>query len=622
MVENQLRRGIALAIAGKNEEAKNILSQVVQDDPRSATAWFWLARVVETEEQQRYCLEKTLRIDPQNEAARQVLAQMKPQTANETQAPPPRKTIPTHSEDTKNFRKVVASAFGSLESEFYYAGKSADKGIEGQPLLLDICQEILSASFGIFDLSLENHNAYLEMGIALGLNRPVVATAREQSSLPVVLDGHNVIMYSDYPDLEAKLSKLCEWGFPPTAQPAPDYCYFCDLICESMSVPPDENSYLVLNRSKLLWRDLMQSLTPHLAEYHLHPVYLTDRNSGPRLCDAREKVITAQFVLCHLGALSDENSFLALGMAIGSRVPWILLSKKGRDSVPSDLRGVDTIEYTTLDDLEDRLTETLGTFLGRVVPGPVTKNDKTSLLSLPFWVQLDDWIDHISSRPAQATETIQGRVKVVQYQKQDLLSQRTVPGRGLLFGRGTDCDMITENQSVSSRHFRILKGRTGKYFVEDLHSKNGTFLNGRRLSPGSGVEISPGDTIRIPGARFLIWDDRPLPPEQTSQVVEDTSELPPTFKIEIPDVHPPTYLSTWEHPLTLTILLPDGHHHSVFEIQAYYPMGRILSEVVDLLDLPQKKYRFRIRNKLIDNNETPLSIGIKRGDVLTIVQEE
>ena len=513
MVENQLRRGIALAIAGKNAEAKNILGQVVQDDPGSATGWFWLARVVETEEQQRYCLEKTLRIDPQNEAARQVLAQIEPQTANKAKAAPPQKAIPQHSKDTKNFRKVIASAFGSLKSEFYYAGKSADKGIEGQPLLLDICQEILSASFGIFDLSLENHNAYLEMGIALGLNRPVVATAREQSSLPVMLDGHNVITYSDYPDLEAKLSKLCEWGFPPTAQPAPDYCYFCDRICESMSAPPDENSYLVLNRSKLLWRDLMQSLTPHLAEYHLYPVYLTDRNSGPRLCDAREKVITAQFVLCHLGALSDESSFLTLGMAIGSRVPWILLSKKGRDSVPSDLRGVDTIEYTTLDDLEGRLTETLGTFLGRIVPGPVTENDKTSLLSLPFWVQLDDWIDHISSRPAQATETIQGRVKVAQYQKQNLLSQRTVPGRGLLFGRGADCDMVTENQSVSSHHFRILKGRTGKYFVEDLHSKNGTFLNGRRLSPGSRVEISPGDTIRIPGARFLIWDDRPLPPE-------------------------------------------------------------------------------------------------------------
>ncbi len=59
----------------------------------------------------------------------------------------------------------------------------------------------------------------------------------------------------------------------------------------------------------------------------------------------------------------------------------------------------------------------------------------------------------------------------------------------------------------------------------------------------------------------------------------------------------------------------------MFEVQAYYPMGRILSELVDLLDLPQKEYYFRIENELIGNNETPLSVGVKRGDVLIMVPE-
>jgi len=125
MVENQLRRGIALAIAGKNVEARSILSQVVQDDPWSATGWFWLARAVETEEQQRYCLEKTLRIDPQNEAARQVLAQMEPKTGGEVETVNPQQPSPQHSQDMEDFRRIVANALGSPESEFYYAGKSA-----------------------------------------------------------------------------------------------------------------------------------------------------------------------------------------------------------------------------------------------------------------------------------------------------------------------------------------------------------------------------------------------------------------------------------------------------------------------------------------------------------------
>jgi len=43
--------------------------------------------------------------------------------------------------------------------------------------------------------------------------------------------------------------------------------------------------------------------------------------------------------------------------------------------------------------------------------------------------------------------------------------------------------------------------------------------------------------------------------------------------------------------------------------------------LVDLLDLPQKEYNFKIENELIGNNETPLSVGVKRGDVLIMVPE-
>jgi len=626
MSEDQLHRGIALTRAGKNLEARSILGQVVKDDPRSVQGWLWLAGVVETKEQQQYCLKKVLQLDPQNEVVRRVLTQtgseavnevFQPQKITESQVA----ASPSYSETVESFRKVVTAVFSPLGHEPYYTGKNVGKGSEGQPLLLDICQQIFSTSFGIFDLSPGNPNAYLELGIALGLNRPIIATVEEKTSLPPVLKGHDVITYADPSDLEAKLSRLCDRGFPPTRQPAPDTCYFCGRVCESMSTPPDENSYLVLHHSRLLWRNLMQSLAPYLAEYHLYPVYLTDQISGPMLCDLRRKVLASQFVLCHLGVLSNESSFLSLGMAIGSRVPWILLSRKNHDSVPSDLQGLDRIEYATLADLEGPLTDTLGVFLGRITSGPAVKNDKTTLLSLPLWVQFGDWIDRVT-QPERAPEGIQGRIRVVRYKGHRHLSEHIVPKRGLLFGRDPDCDVLVENQSVSSRHFRILKGRTGRAFVEDLHSKNSTFLNGTRLSPGKRVEIKPNDTIRIPGARFLIWDDRPLPQEKTAQTFGDTGLLPPILRIEIPDVSPPAYLSTWDHSLVLTVLLPNGHHHSMFEVQAYYPMGRILSELVDLLDLPKRKYHFRIENKLIGDDETPLSIGIQRGDFLIMAPEK
>ncbi len=598
MTKTLLNKGIALTKAGKSKEARNILGQVVKEDPQSVPGWLWLAGVVETQKQRQYCLEKVLRLDPQNKAVRQALRQGAKITGKE------------------NFNETVASVF----RKFYLAGQSSDKALAEQPLLLGICQEIFSTDLSVFDLSAGDANVYLEMGIALGLNRPIVATAREKTLLPPMLRGHNVITYADCSDLETQLLRLCDRGFPLATRPTPDYCYFCDRSCESMATPPDENSYLVLNRSKLLWRNLMQSLTPPLASYHLYPTYLTDKGSGPILCEVRSKVLAAQFVLGHLGALSDESSYLALGMAIGSRVPWVLLSKKDDDAAPSILREIDKIEYAALADIEPLLTDTLATFLGRVRASSPAKESGTALLSLPFWMQLDDWIDHVA-RPEGELERVQGTIQIVHYKGRKHVAKHAVTATGLVFGRSADCDVVVENPSVSSRHFQILGGRTDKYFVEDLFSKNGTFLNGDRLTPGQRTAITIGDAIRIPGARFLVWDDRPLPDDKAALEIGTTGILPPILQIEIPDIPPPTYLNTWNHPLVLTVLLPDGRNRSLFEVQAYYPLGRILSELIKLLDLPDQAYCLKIKDEPLDEDETPLSMGIERGDVLMITPD-
>jgi hypothetical protein len=52
------------------------------------------------------------------------------------------------------------------------------------------------------------------------------------------------------------------------------------------------------------------------------------------------------------------------------------------------------------------------------------------------------------------------------------------------------------NAGVSRRHVRILRQPDG-YYVEDLGSINGTFLNRRRLSPGAPAELKDGDELRL-----------------------------------------------------------------------------------------------------------------------------
>lgn len=65
-----------------------------------------------------------------------------------------------------------------------------------------------------------------------------------------------------------------------------------------------------------------------------------------------------------------------------------------------------------------------------------------------------------------------------------------------------DLDADDPEAKVSRRHARILL-RDSQYFVEDLGSTNGTFINrGKRLAPGVRQVLNDGDEI-IVGKTFL-----------------------------------------------------------------------------------------------------------------------
>ncbi|HEY0323951.1 MAG TPA: FHA domain-containing protein [Pyrinomonadaceae bacterium] len=65
-----------------------------------------------------------------------------------------------------------------------------------------------------------------------------------------------------------------------------------------------------------------------------------------------------------------------------------------------------------------------------------------------------------------------------------------------------DLDADDPEAKVSRRHARIMR-RNGQYYIEDLGSTNGTFINrGRRLLPGDRQVLRDGDEI-IVGKTFL-----------------------------------------------------------------------------------------------------------------------
>ena len=65
-----------------------------------------------------------------------------------------------------------------------------------------------------------------------------------------------------------------------------------------------------------------------------------------------------------------------------------------------------------------------------------------------------------------------------------------------------DLDAYDADAKVSRRHARICRNN-GSYFIEDLGSTNGTYVNrGRRLLPGNAQILNDGDEV-IVGKTFL-----------------------------------------------------------------------------------------------------------------------
>ena len=64
----------------------------------------------------------------------------------------------------------------------------------------------------------------------------------------------------------------------------------------------------------------------------------------------------------------------------------------------------------------------------------------------------------------------------------------------ILIGRGADCQIILDDDYVSTRHARVVSGENGVY-LEDLGSTNGSYVNGQRITAPTTITMS--DTIRI-----------------------------------------------------------------------------------------------------------------------------
>ncbi len=64
----------------------------------------------------------------------------------------------------------------------------------------------------------------------------------------------------------------------------------------------------------------------------------------------------------------------------------------------------------------------------------------------------------------------------------------------VIIGREEDCDIVLPSRQVSRNHARIRRSG-GRHILEDLRSKNGTFVNGQELT--EPYTLQDGDEIQV-----------------------------------------------------------------------------------------------------------------------------
>ena len=150
---------------------------------------------------------------------------------------------------------------------------------------------------------------------------------------------------------------------------------------------------------------------------------------------------------------------------------------------------------------------TNGTYVNgeRITSKIVNRNDRITFSRnyIFDWKHLDPFIK-VSSE--QVTSKSAERLKTKIVQEKNVIN----------IGRTSDNDLVINNIKVSRKHAKLDK-KGNDWFIEDLESSNGTFINGKKIKR---QRVSPGDVITIGGV-----------PLNLERLFSDTKEISGNIQI-------------------------------------------------------------------------------------------
>lgn len=95
----------------------------------------------------------------------------------------------------------------------------------------------------------------------------------------------------------------------------------------------------------------------------------------------------------------------------------------------------------------------------------------------------------------------------------------------IVLGRNPDCQVVINGTAVSRAHAQILRV-DGRYYIEDLHSRNKTLVNGKELAPDTQVLLRDQDCIKICDFMAAFQDEPAKPPLPEALRPEEEEEEP------------------------------------------------------------------------------------------------
>lgn len=100
--------------------------------------------------------------------------------------------------------------------------------------------------------------------------------------------------------------------------------------------------------------------------------------------------------------------------------------------------------------------------------------------------------------------------------------------RSYTLGRSSDCDFpLPDNESALSRRHILIEYQNGIWTVMDLHSRNGTKINGIRLKPDVPTPMSHRDTLSLGPCGFMVMIGR----DSDSGLIHTTNDIANTGTI-------------------------------------------------------------------------------------------